>query len=241
MSWVDPTGRTDPRSDGDELEARLREAWAVTDLPLDHAVRETECAASVGRMVERFAGEVGLGLAGALGTGVRPPPVDALGERERWLSNGEPARPARTRLGPAEINEEPGEAGAVPIRVAGARAHTIHLDVELWSTVGPGAPAWSCPVLAAWWQLLRLGAPHTGGAPLARPAAGGRPLPLHGRSALTLLPGSLIEVEHAVRAILERVVVPTAWLSAGVDGEPAPTSAEHLDRIGYVFTNSGLD
>jgi hypothetical protein len=232
---------TDPRTDGDEVEERLREAWRATGLPLDHAVRETECSTSIGRMIERFTGEVDVGLAGALGTAVRVPPVDVFAERYRWLANGEPARPATTRLGAAELNEEPGEAGTVPVRVAGSRAHGIHLDVELWSTVGQGAPLWSCPMLAAWWQLLRLGAPHRGGAPLAAPAAGGRPLPLHARSTLTLLPPSLIEVEHAVRAILERVVAPGSWLSAGADGEPAANAAGHLDRIGYVFTNCSLD
>lgn len=231
---------TDPRTDGDELETRLRDAWLATGLPLDHVARESECAASIGRMVERFTGEVDLGLAGTLGTAVRPPPVDVLAERERWLANGEPARPAATRLSPAELNEEPGEAGILPVRVAGSRAHGIHLDVELWSTVGHGDPVWSCPMLAAWWQLLRLGAPHVDGAPLARPAPGGRPLSLHGRSTVTLLPPALLEVEHAVRTILERVAVPAPWLAAG-DGEPAPNAAGHLDRIGYVFTNGSLD
>lgn len=232
---------TDPRADGDELEARLRDAWRATGLPLDHAVRETECAASIGRMIERFTGEVDLGLAGLLGTAVRPPPVDVLAERERWLANGEPGRPVTTRLGPAEINEEPGEAGTPPSRVSGSRMHGIHLDVELWSPAAHDEPLWSCPTLAAWWQLLRLGAPHVDGSPLAAPAAGGRPLPLHARSTLTVLPFGLLEVEHAVRSILERVAVPPQWLAAGTEGEPAPNAAAHLDRIGYVFANDSLD
>lgn len=232
---------TDPRADGDEVEAELRDAWWATGLPLDHLVRETECAASIGRMIERFTGEVELGLAGALGTAVRPPPVDVVAERERWLANGEPGRPTTRRLGAAELNEEPGEAGVFPVRAPGSRAHGIHLDIELWSAVGQGPPVWSCPMLAAWWQLLRLGAPHLDEAPLARPARGARPLPLHGRSTLTLLPSSLLEVEHAVRAILERVAVPASWLPPDVDGEPPATAASHLDRIGYVFTNRSLD
>ncbi|HEX5375529.1 MAG TPA: hypothetical protein VFW48_05155, partial [Solirubrobacterales bacterium] len=231
---------TDPRSDGDELEGRLRDAWLATGLPLDHLVRETECAASIGRMVDRFTGEVDLGLAGALGTAVRLPPVDVLAERARWLANGEPGRPSTTRLSAAELNEEPGEARIVPVRVTGSRAHGIPLDVELWSTAAHGEQVWSCPMLAAWWQLLRLGAPHLDRVPLAKPVAGGRPLPLHGRSSLTLLPPSLLEVEHAVRTILERVVVPAFWLSPEVDGGPAPNAAGHLDRIGYVFTNDSL-
>jgi hypothetical protein len=232
---------TDPRTPGDELEQRLRDAWSTTGLPLDHVVRETECGVSIGQMISHFTGEVELGLSGTLGTAVRLPPVDVLAERRRWLGNGEPARPASTRLGAAEINEEPGEAGVQPVRVVGSRAHRIHLDVELWSAVGQGSPVWSCPMLAAWWQLLRLGAPHRDGAPLASPASGGRSLPLHARSTLTLLPAALLEVEHAVRAILERVVVPVSWLPPAVDGRPAASAASHLDRIGYVFTNCSLD
>jgi hypothetical protein len=232
---------TDPRTDGDALEERLREAWSTTGLPLDHVVRETECGASIGQMIEHFTGEIELGFGGTLGSAVRLPPVDVVAERRRWLGNGESARPANTRLGAAEINEEPGEADVRPIRPVGSRAHRIHLDVELWSSVGQGAPVWSCPTLAAWWQLLRLGAPHRDGAPIARPVAGGRPLPLHARSTVTLLPAGLLEVEHAVRTILERVVVPASWLSAAADGQPAENSASHLDRIGYVFTNCSLD
>ncbi|MGN6258675.1 MAG: hypothetical protein ACTHN3_13150 [Solirubrobacterales bacterium] len=232
---------TDPRTDGDELEERLCEAWSTTGFPLDHVVRESECGASIGRMIEQFTGEVEFGLAGALGTAVHLPPVDVLAERRRWLTNGEPARPPNTRLGAVELNEEPGEAGVQPVRVTGSRMHRIHLDVELWSATGSGAPTWSCPTLAAWWQLLRLGAPHLGAEPLSSPTAAGRPLPLHGRSTLTLLPAGLLEVEHAVRAILERVVIPVSWLPASVDGEPAASAGSHLDRIGYVFTNSSLD
>jgi len=232
---------TDPRADGDELETRLRDAWQATGLPLDHAVRETECAASIGKMIERFTGEVDLGLAGALGTAVRPPPVDVLAERERWLANGEPGRPTTTQLSAAEMNEDPGEAGTPPSRISGSRMHGIHLDVELWSPAPGDEPLWSCPVLAAWWQLLRLGAPHVNGAPLSAPVDGGRPVSMHARSTLTVLPSGLLEVEHAVRSILERVVVPPEWLAEGSGGEPAPNAAAHLERIGYVFANDSLD
>jgi hypothetical protein len=231
---------TDPRADGDELEQGVSDAWLATGLPLDHVVREAECADSIWRMIERFTGEVELDLAGALGTGVHPPPVDVLTERRHWLANGEPARPPSTRLGAVEINEAPGEASVRPANIVGSRAHGIHLDVELWSAVGQGAPIWSCPMLAAWWQLLRLGAPHLDGAPLIRPAPGGRPLPLHARSTLTLLPAGLLEVEHAVRTILERVVVPPSWLPTARDKSKA-SAADHLDRIGYMFTNDSLD
>lgn len=231
---------TDPRSDGDELEERLCDAWLATGLPLDHVVRETECAASIGRMLERFTGEVDLGLAGVMGTAACVPPVDVHAERDRWLTNGESGRPASTRLSAVELNEEPGEAGAVPVRTRSSRAHGIHLDVELWSTVGNGETAWSCPMLAAWWQLLRLGAPHRGEALLAKPATKGRDLSLCGHSSLTLLPPTLLGVEHAVRTILEHVIVPSSWLLPGFGNDDAENSAAHLDRIGYVFANDSL-
>jgi hypothetical protein len=235
---------TNPRWDPQEVEGRLHAAWAGTGLPLDHSVRETECVRSIDRMVERFTGEVELALAGALGTAVRLPPIDVVAERRRWLGNGEPARPSTTRLGAAELDEEPGEADILPTRFIGwrgSRTHSIHLDVELWSTVGQGPPLWSCPMLAAWWQLLRLGAPHVDDEPLASPLAGGRPLALHARSSLTVLAPRLLEVEDAVRTILERVVLPEDWLVEDPTRQGQPTAASHLDRIGYVFTNSSLD
>jgi hypothetical protein len=232
---------TDPRCDPEDIEGRFCDAWRATGLPLDHAVRETECAMSIGRMLEQFTGEIGPGLAGALGTSVCPPPIDVVAERRRWLTNGEPSRPSMTRLGAAELTEVPGEANIVPARAASSRTHCIHLDVELWSTVGHSTPVWSCAILAAWWQLLRLGAPHIQHTPLSRPVSGGRKLPLAARSTLTLLPARMLEVEHAVRAILERVIVPGQWLARDVNGKPPSTARDHLDRIGYVFTNSSLD
>jgi hypothetical protein len=235
---------TNPRWNPEELEGRLQTAWKTTGLPLDHIVRETDCVSSIGRMLERFTGEVELGLAGALGTAVRLPPVDVVGERRRWLANNEPPRPVTTRLGAAELNEEPGEADILPTRVIGSRGsrtHSIHLDIELWSAIGHGAPVWSCPMLAAWWQLLRLGAPHIHDAPLTSPAAHGRSLAFHARSTITILPPGLLEVEDAVWTILERVVVPTDWLTEDLQGKQASNAASHLDRIGYVFTNSALD
>lgn len=233
---------TDPRSDATAVERRFEDAWRTTGLPLDHTVRETECAMSISRMLERFTGEIDIGLAGALGTAVCPPPVDVVAERRQWLTNGEPARPSTTQLGTVALTEEPGEANIVPARTVGSRrSHRIHLDVELWSTVGHSAPIWSCSMLAAWWQLLRLGAPHIERSPLARLAPEGRPVSLHARSTLTLLPARMLEVEHAVRTILQRVVVPTNWLCDDVHGAGPTSSCSHLDRIGYVFTNSSLD
>jgi hypothetical protein len=235
---------TNPRSDAADLETRLLAAWQTTGLPLDHVVRETDCIKSIGLMIERFTGEVDLGLAGALGTAVQPPPIDVVAERRRWLSNAEPARPPTRRLGAVELDEEPGEVDTVTARVSGARGsrmHSIHLDIEMWSVIGQGEPVWSCPVLAAWWQLLRLGAPHTNQIPLASPVAGGRPLTLHARSTLTLLPPTLLEVENAVRAILEHVVVPPDWLADDVNGEPPSNATSHLERIGYIFMNSAFD
>ncbi|CAM5724891.1 hypothetical protein SVIOM342S_03063 [Streptomyces violaceorubidus] len=44
-----------------------------------------------------------------------------------------------------------------PPHETAARRHSVFLDVELWSDDADGQRTWSCPFLAAVWQLARLG------------------------------------------------------------------------------------
>lgn len=122
-----------------------------------------------------------------------------------WLNNGEPARHQ------IEL-----------VRKKARHAHPISLDVQLWSDDEDGV-RWACPMVAAWWQLLRLGALKFFGLPLPmntwkRSGA----LELEASRTLTVLNVEYLEVEHAVQNILRHV-------SSGVFG------ANLTDRVSYIF------
>lgn len=131
---------------------------------------------------------------------------DAESIEKGWLSNGEPAR--------HQIE--------VTRRRSPRHAHPISLDVQLWSDDDEGV-RWACPMVAAWWQLLRLGGLKFFRLPLpintwSRPGAHG----LEATRTLTVLDVQYLEVEHAVQNILRHV-------STGVFG------ANLTDRISYIF------
>ncbi|GGN76718.1 SCO2522 family protein [Nocardia rhizosphaerihabitans] len=146
-------------------------------------------------------------------TGRRPPTAES-----GWLCNGE-----------RSSDHEPGQAMEVNYRPPvefGARDHSIFLDVEMWRDRGAGQEVlWSCPFLAAVWQLLRLGMLRYEGkaivdaeywAPDREWPARWADLPsvirLQERAApfaafrsVSLLPQRYLEIENAVRMILEHV------------------------------------
>ena len=153
-------------------------------------------------------------------TGRRPPTAQS-----GWLCNGR-----------RSSDEEPVQAMRLePYRHAeqfGRRNHSIFLDVELWrkrtETVNGSTEVhtqWSCPFLAAIWQLLRLGMLRTEGAPVVRPvlwrAEDGWPgdwwempaviqlnpkaQPFAAYRALSILPEQYLGIEHAVRMIIDHL------------------------------------
>lgn len=123
-----------------------------------------------------------------------------------WLSNGDPARYQLTGKRRSRF------------------AHAIALDVQLWDQQDD-AVRWACPTVAAWWQLIRLGAlRYFGVAPLPemtwqRPGA----LPLEAARTLSLLEVEYLEVEHAVLNILRHVQ------QIGILGDNL------TDRVSYIF------
>ncbi|WP_019932742.1 SCO2522 family protein [Nocardia sp. BMG111209] len=82
-------------------------------------------------------------------TGRRPPDVES-----GWLCNGQ-------RSSDFEATQAMQAAQYRPPEELGRREHSIFLDVEMWNTQvgkdGEELTRWSCPYLAAVWQLLRLG------------------------------------------------------------------------------------
>jgi hypothetical protein len=240
-------------ADVDAVAARqveILEACAEAGMAVDYVVRESSCESSVEEMLAYYYPQEADDAAGRLGTGQLLPTVDTVGEDDCWLANGEPGRSVPV----TPVLRLPGArrsalAGDPPPRrrtgSRGSRSHSIHLDVELWSWEKAGRRGTmisSCPLLAAWWQLLRLGvlvgdAPPTTFAPT--PLREDSP-PFAARATLTVLPPGFLVVEHAVRTILNRVAAPPGWF-AWQEQEPRDGDLRHqphLDRISYLFAGA---
>ncbi|MEV6068186.1 SCO2522 family protein [Nocardia sp. NPDC052001] len=146
--------------------------------------------------------------------GGRPPTAES-----GWLCNGRRERIGRSR---AAMHRETYS----PPQEHGRREHSIFLDVELWHDRDPER-RWSCPFLAAVWQLLRLGMLRYHGAAVVEPQqwATGREWPgswqdlppvvrLNENAApftayrtMSMLPKRYLPIEHAVRVILDHLAI----------------------------------
>lgn len=216
-------------------------------LVIDYLARESGCAVADGIAV---AEEVQSRLVESPppGTdGSRPPAVQT-----GWLANGERSPgdpvPAPEAMAGAEPWRPPAETAA--------RRHSVFLDVELWDE-DAGRRTWSCPFLAAVWQLARLGLLRHAGEPVLQPLAWPEaefprawdelpPLirlnpaaaPFSAYRTCSVLPSRFLSVEHAVRVILDQVDADPAALAqvaARSLGEHLPVPEEIADRISYVF------
>jgi len=226
-----------------ELIGPLREAADQAGLRIDYLAREAACAQSDGicladQVVARLVSVPTQGT-----TGARPPTSET-----GWLSNG-----ARSPSGPAEAMR-PRE-WAPPLE-AEARRHSIFLDVELWSE-NNGKITWSCPMLAAVWQLLRLGLLRDHGRSVLSPQPlPDEPLPaawhqlppviklnpdapaFHGYRTVSLLEQRFLPIEHAVRVILSQVAQDAdamAQVSRRAAREGMPVPDDITDRVSYIF------
>ncbi|MYX30944.1 hypothetical protein GTY75_30705 [Streptomyces sp. SID8381] len=215
-------------------------------LEIDYLARESGCAVT---------GTVPVAQAVAARI-VESPPPGSYGNRPPaaqtgWLANGErsPAARAPQAMKPAAAWQPPQETAA--------RRHSVFLDVELWSEDADGRRTWSCPFLAAVWQLARLGLLRAEGEPLFTPDPhpGGEfpddwdelpslvrlnahAAPFAAYRTCSVLPNRFLPVEHAVRVVLDQTEVDTAALRQIADrsareGVPVPDSV--ADRVSYVF------
>jgi hypothetical protein len=210
-------------------------------LRIDYLGRESACArADEVRLAELVRGRL-----------VAEPPPDTTGARppvteSGWLCNGQRSPASGT-------GEAMGGFGTwAPPAENAANRHSIFIDVQLWDDGG----TWSCPYLAAIWQLLRLGALRDGGRAVARPRPWTGDFPASwdelppvlqlnpGAAAFTayrtftVLAGRFLPIEHGVRTILGQVAVDDevarqAAVRAADEGVPLPD--ELVDRIGYAF------
>jgi hypothetical protein len=228
-----------------EVVSALVEASRAAGLEIDYIARESGCARS---------GDVDLATLvqhhlvdePPEGTNGSRPPAAVSG----WLTNGErsPAVAAGSAMGAPRAWQPP--------RQSARQNHSIFVDVELWSD-GPDGRLWSCPFLAAVWQLQRLGLLRHLGEPVGEPrltAVGELPArwdemppvvqvnpqaaPLRAYRTFTAMDARFLPIELAVRTILAQVAVDpvvNAAVCGRAAGEGQQLSGEIVDRIGYAF------
>jgi hypothetical protein len=234
-----------------EVIPQVLEAAKNVGLQIDYLALESSCALASGiepaRLVlGRLVTEPSEGT-----TGDRPPVADT-----GWLSNGD--------LFPGQLTGyhamafDRGNPHWEPPRESSARRHSIYVDVELW-TDADGTRTWSCPMLAAVWQLLRLGLLRHEGGPAVTPTdwAGSWPdswdempaitrlhssaAPFAAYSTVSVLSPRFLPVELAVRTILGQFMGEPSVLeqvSRRAGGERFFLPDELVDRIRYVFAGS---
>ena len=177
------------------------------------------------------------------------PPLTETG----WLTNGQ--RSPNTSRGEAMTRRIPWQ----PPQESARRHHSIFVDVELWDDRN-GSRTWSCPMLAAVWQLLRLGLLRDQGRTILQPQDQSDSWPkdwdelppitrlnptataFAAYTTVSALSPRFLQVELAVRTILSQFAGDSAVLGeardrAERDGMRLP--AELVDRIRYVFVAPG--
>lgn len=217
-------------------------------LRIDYLALESSCAGKLGNgpanlVLGRLVTEPVPGT-----TGSRPPLTET-----GWLTNGQ--RSPDASRGEAMAKRTPWQ----PPLESARRRHSIFVDVELWDE-HEGQRTWSCPMLAAVWQLLRLGLLRDQGRPVVVPEDRTGPwpddweempaitrlnsdsAPFAAYSTLSALSPRFLPVELAVRTILgqfqpEPTVLAEAGARAARDGMLLP--GELVDRIRYVFVAPG--
>jgi hypothetical protein len=219
------------------------------ELEIDYLARESACAVagSVSPASLTLGSLVTEPVPGT--TGGRPPLTET-----GWLTNGQ--RSPSTARAEAMSRRTPWQ----PPRESARRRHSIFIDVELWDE-RDGHRTWSCPMLAAVWQLMRLGLLRDQGRPVVTPQDWTDPrfpdswdeLPpvirLNSQAAafaayttLSVLSPRFLPVELAVRTILSQFACDAALLkeAAGrAERDAMQLPAELVDRLRYVFATPG--
>ncbi|MET0491782.1 MAG: SCO2522 family protein [Actinoplanes sp.] len=223
----------------------LVEAAGGTGLEIDYVARESGCAVAgnvdlAGLVQQRLVAEPPVGTNGSR------PPVGRTG----WLSNGERSpsdRPVDAMAAPQPWS---------PPRQSAVQHHSIFVDIELWSET-PAGRLWSCPFLAAVWQLQRLGVLRHRGEPIAEPQPMApadlpddwdamppvvqlreRAAPFRAYRTFSALDARFLGIEAAVRTILGQVSIDrtvTEQLRARAAKERLPLPEELVDRVRYAF------
>lgn len=230
-----------------EMIPQIVDAASACGMQLDYLVRESACVEADDTEIARLVQDRLVPDPPPTTNGRRPPP-SASG----WLCNGE-------RSPQSQADEAMHKPRWRAPSENGATRHSIFLDVQLWSDSGDGR-LWSCPYLAAVWQLLRLGVLRHTGQPITQPRRFGmefptswkemppitqltdRPAPFSAYRTFSVMPKRFLPIEDAVRVILSQIDVGQAIRTQMKDRaaveNPTPINlpAELNDRIEYVFT-----
>jgi hypothetical protein len=225
----------------------LRTAADDCGLRIDYLARESGCADAGGVPLAELVEGLLVAEPPPQTTGGRPPVTET-----GWLSNGE-----RSPAGTLEAMGSP-QPWAPPMENA-ANRHSIFLDVELWNGRPEGGRTWSCPYLAAVWQLLRLGMVRDLGRPVGQPVewTGELPdewidlpplvqltpgaAPFSAYRTFSVLAGRYLPIEHAVRLVLNQVAPERRVSEQAIErsrAEDIALPAELVDRIDYVFLSN---
>jgi hypothetical protein len=227
-----------------EIVPMMVAAAADAGVTIDYLARESACA---------IAGPLPL-AALVLDHLVADPPPGTDGSRpvpheSGWLCNGvrSPGQGVGEAMAPKPQWRPPAENGA--------NRHSIFVDVQLWDE-RPGGRRWSCPFLAAVWQLVRLGVLRNYGQPVVEVVSWDGSLPDSWRElppvlrlrkeanpftayrTFSVLGSRFLPIEHAVRTVLSQVAVPDVvdkLLHERARGEKVTLPAEIVNRVGYAF------
>jgi len=227
-----------------EVVSALVAAARAADLEIDYVARESGCAEAGGIDVATLVQQHLVEEPAEGANGGRP-----TSTQSGWLTNGERSPVAATSAMSAPRQWQPPRQSAV-------RNHSIFMDIELWSD-GPGGRLWSCPFLAAVWQLQRLGLLRHLGDPVADPVrATPADLPvdwaqmpaivqlnpeaaaLRAYRTFSALDSRFLAVEVAVRTILAQVAIDPLVAAQARDrarSEGLDLPPETVERIGYAF------
>ncbi|GAB6898778.1 SCO2522 family protein [Kineosporia succinea] len=233
--------------DPGEVITMITSAATEAGVPIDYLARESACA-----LVRGPTGPVSPAQQLVDALVVEPPPHTTGGRppvtQSGWLSNGRRSPGADDGSAMSVVTWEPPEQTT-------ARGHSVFVDVELWKDE-PGGRRWSCALLAAAWQWLRLGLPRYQGQPLAEPepvpdhwpARWGdlpgvlrlddRAAPFTAQRTLSIMSSRFLLVEAAVRTVLDQVWQdPEAarLIADGAAREGLTLPADALARVGYVL------
>jgi hypothetical protein len=216
---------------------------------IDYLARESACASANG--MSPAALTVGSLVTEPVPgtTGGRPPLTEA-----GWLTNGQ--RSPGTSPGEAMARRVPWQ----PPRESARRRHSIFVDVELWDE-RDGQRTWSCSMLAAVWQLMRLGQLRDRGRTVVTPQDWTDPcfpdnwdeLPpvirlrpgaaaFAAYTTLSVLSPRFLPVELAVRTILSQYACDGNAFREVADRavrDAMRLPDELVDRIRYVFAAPG--